>query len=455
MLVSKGSIDMNYAHRQPIHKTCSRLTAVFVGTLFCLTFMTSTRYANAETLHALLVIMDTNPLLGTAMQANEANITHLLRIIERESGMQIRKKHLRESRDEARIANIRDWINTIRLHEDDVLFLYFSGTGKALGTQPTEEYLALQDGLLYQSELRRDMQHPPCRLKLLVTDRCDNIVEIPEDLPPHAPVDTVKIDALFRKHQGFLHLTSATGSEFGWADAREGGLLTHALLHTIDADVHANTWKDLLKDIQETTDELFQAAYPNLSAYAKALIKEKGIKHQIPKAYSLPTHIESDTPRETETLWAFTNRDAPFSLQVGPNQKNYQRYDYIIFGIELKQDAYVVILNWAADGQFKCLLPNTEQEDNWMRAGQHLIPNRDSTFDIKLKRTGTEKFKILALRAREDSSAIAHLFPPKDEGVLGQRRTALERDILQILQNISTQDWDESSFAAQVLETER
>ncbi len=449
---------MNYAHRQPMRKTCSRLTAVFVGTLFCLTFMTSTRYANAETLHALLVIMDTSPLLGTTMQANEANITHLLRIIERESGMQVRKKRLRESRHEARIANIRDWLNTIQLHEDDVLFLYFSSTGKALGTQPTEEYLALQDGLLYQSDLRRDMQHTPtCRLKLLVTDRCDDIVEIPEDLHPHAPADTVKIDALFRKHQGFLHLTSATGNEFGWADAREGGLLTYALLHTIDADadVHPNTWKYLFKDIQKTTDELFQRAYPNLSVYTKERIKESGIKHQTPKAYALPTHIESDAPRGTETLWAFTNPDAPFSLRVGPNKKEYQRYEYITFGIELKQDAYVVILNWAADGQFKCLLPNTKQEDNWMPAGQHLIPNRDSTFDIKLKRAGTEKFKILALRVREDSSAIARLFPPNDEGVSGQRRTALEGDILRILQNMSTQDWGESSFAIQVHEAER
>ena len=445
---------MNYAHRLPIRKTCSRLTAVFVGTLFCLTFMTATMPANAETLHALLVIMDTHPRLGTAMQANEANITHLLRIIERESGMQIQKKRLRESRKEARIANIRDWLNTIRLHEEDVLFLYFSGPGKALGTQPTEEYLDLQDGRLYPADVRKDMQNTPnCRLKLLVTDRCDDIVEIPEDLPPHAPADTLKIDALFRKHQGFLHLTSTTGNEFGWADAREGGLLTHAFLHTIDADVHANTWKNLSKDIQQATDELFQAAYPNLSNDTKARLKERGIKHQTPKVYALPTPIESDAPRET--LWAFTNQDSPFSLKVGPDKKNYQRYEYIIFGIELKQDASVVILNWDADGQFKCLLPNTKQEDNWMPAGQHLIPNRDSDFDVKLNRPGTEKFKILALRAREDSTAIVRLFPPNDEGVVGQQRTTLERNILRILENISTQDWDESNFVIQVHDAER
>lgn len=446
---------MSYAHSQPfrIRKTCSKLTAVFVSTVFCLTFMTSTMPANAETLHALLVIMDTHPRLGTAMQANEANITHLLRIIERESGMQIQKKRLRESRKEARIANIRDWLNTIRLHADDVLFLYFSGPGKALGTQPAEEYLDLQDGRFYQSDLRKDMQNAAtCRLKLLVTDRCDDIVEIPEDQHPHAPADTVKIDALFRKHQGFLHLTSATGNEFGWADAREGGLLTHAFLHTIDADVHANTWKALFKDIQETTDELFQAAYPNLSVYTKALIKERGIKHQTPKAYSLPTPIDSDAPRET--LWDFTNQDAPFNLKVGRNKKNYQRYEYIIFGIELKQDAYVVILNWDAEGQFKCLLPNTKQEDNWMPTGQHLIPNRDSAFDVKLNRPGTEKFKILALRAREDSSAIVSLFPPNNKSVFGQQRTALERNILRILQNISTQDWGESNFTIQVHDPE-
>ena len=449
---------MNYTHRHPIRKTCARLTAVFVGIVFCLTFMTSTRYANAETLHALLVIMDTSPLIGTAMQANEAHITHLLRIIERESGMQVRKKRLRESRHEALIANIRDWLNTIQLHEDDVLFLYFSGPGKALATQPTKEYLTLQDGLLYQSDLRRDMQHTAaCRLKLLVTDRCDDIVEIPEDLKPHAPADTRKIDTLFRKHRGFLHLTSATSSEYGWADAREGGLLTYAFLHTIDADadVHPNTWKDLFEDIQKTTDELFQRAYPNLSVYTKERLKESGIKHQTPKAYALPTHSERDAPRETEILWAFTNPDSPFSLQVGPNKKNYQRYAYITIAIELKQDAYVVILNWTADGQFKCLLPNTEQADNWMPAGQHLIPNPDSTFDIKLRWTGTEKFKILALRARGDSSAIASRFPSDYEGVSGQRRTVLEGDILRILQNMSTQDWDEYSFDIQVHEAER
>ena len=442
---------MNYPHKHPIRKIGCRLASLLVGIVFCLTFMTSTRYANAETLHALLVIMDTNPLLGTAMQANEAHITHLLRIIERESGMQVRKKHLRESRHEARIANIRDWLTTIRLQEDDVLFLYFSGTGTARGTQPTEEYIVLQDGLLYQSDLQREMQHTPaCRLKLLVTDRCDNILELPEDLHPHPPADTAKIDALFRKHQGFLHLTSATSSEFGWADAREGGLLTYALLHTIDADVHPNTWKYLFEDIQKTTDELFQRAYPNLSFYTKHRLKESGIKHQTPKAYALPRHIEGDAPRETETLWTFTNPDALFSLRAGPDKKNYQRYDYIILGIELKQDAYVVILNWAADGQFKCLLPNTEQANNWMPAGQHLIPNRNSAFDIRLKWAGTEKFKILALRAREDSSAITNLFPPNDEGAAEQRRTAIERDILRILQNISTRDWGESSFAIQV-----
>jgi len=360
------------------------------------------------------------------------------------------------ARAKPRITDIREWLDTTRPQPDDVLFLYYSGPGKASGTHPDEEYIALQDGLLYASELRRDVQGAPaCRLKLLVTDRCEDIVDIREELHAHAPADTRKIDSLFRKHRGVLHLTSATGKEFGWADAREGGLLTLAFLHAIDSDVHASTWKDLFRDIKETTEALFQAASPNLSVYKKALMKEKGIARQTPNAYTLPTQTDSDTPRDAETLWTFTNPDSPFALQAGPGKKAYERYEYITLGIELEQDAYVVILNRAADGAFKCLFPNMHQVDNWLSAGQHLIPNQRSAFDIKISHLGTEKVKILALRAREDNDEIVRLFRSKDAGVFGRERRALEEDILRMLQKIDTHDWDEAHFDIRVHDVER
>ena len=207
--------------------------------------------ASSQKIHALLVIMDADPSLGAAMEVNQENVENLFTMIEHETDLRLEKRILLSSRNEARKNYVMTWLKEIKSNDNDVVFVYFSGFGGATPETEKEQdaFVYLQDGEFRQSDFAqkvRDVNN--ARLKILITDRCRGLLK---SMPIPNP-DETSIFSKFRLRlgiylwntQGFLHLSSATAGEYGWADEQTGGLFTKTLLHAIShpsaSDVDSN-----------------------------------------------------------------------------------------------------------------------------------------------------------------------------------------------------------------------
>lgn len=413
--------------------------------------------AHTRTLHALLVVIDTDPSLGTAMEANQTQVEQLLQTINDAGELRLELQTQLSSRNEATVAQIRAWLDAIRPGEDDVLFVYFSGSG---GGDKEGQFLSLQDGLCYQSDLAQWVQNAgECRLKLLITDACKAPVSLPVQASPRAR--WLDIADLFHTAAGFLHITSATGEEYGWADVQNGGFFTNALMHALAEGF--TSWTEVFDAARQETGDLFLHASATFSEEMKAPLKRKGIESQTPKAYALPDrHGEPpatpDEPPAETTLWALTNPETEFTLSMETGKTVYHIKDYLTVAGEVTDDAYLILLNWDDLGRLTVLFPfpDTASKGNRISAGSYQIPDLNPNFELQMAGpAGTERLKILALRRAADSNAIMDFFPPPAGSRLwkvleGQQRVAVEEEILARLHSMNPKDWAEAHRAVEL-----
>ncbi len=425
--------------------------------------------ANVQTVHALLVIMDADPSLGSAMKANQQKMESLLTTIADEGNMHLKQRHLLSSHNEASKTGILGWLAQVNPAEQDIILIYFSGFGgKTPETgQQLEPFVRLQDGNLFQSDFAQMIQDiGNCRLKLLITDRCKGFLRT-TPLPDYngSPMfdQHVKIKHLFFEHEGFLHLDSAGAGEYGWMDEQHGGVFTNVLLHVIQQPSGSEldrdrdgflAWEETFDLIRQTTENQFEAAYPLLSPSIKDRLHKQGIASQTPEAYALPKRLFGSPPGIESPLWALANSDASFSAFLNTDVPIYHVNDYLTLRILVTKGAHVIIINWDASGNLKQLFPNSYQEDNFVEAGTiHAFPDQQSDFDFALTgSTGVERFKVIAMRHAADSKAITNLIPTQDSGSLGlpnSERLEVEEKIMNYLRRVKVTDW---AVASQTIE---
>lgn len=443
---------------------------IWIVLLFAL--MATPINASSQTVHALLVVMDADPSLGKAMAANQENVENLLTAIEHEMDLRVKKQFLLSSHNEARKSYIMTWLEEINPRNDDVVFVYFSGFGGA--TPQTEKehdaFVYLQDGELRQSDFAQKIQDVSnARLKILITDRCRGLLEsTPIPNPDETSISNkqAKIRHLFMKHNGFLHLSSATAGEYGWADEQTGGLFTDTLLHAInhlsDSGLDRNgdnfiAWQEIFAVIQQTTADRFQRAYPTLSESLKELLREQGSASQTPISYVLPNPLAPPAPGIESNLWTLTNRKNNFTVFLNTDRPNYQLNDYLTLRVLVTDDAHIIILNWDSTGKLTLLFPNAYQQNNFIKAGViHAFPNPQSDFDFLLSGpSGVERFKVIALRGADDSKRIIDFFPTEDSNfpfVPNPKRLTLEEKILNYLRQIKPSDWAVTSQTIELRE---
>lgn len=428
-------------------------TAVCVGWLLLLfIFIATPMDAAAQTVHALLVVMDADADFGTAMEANQTQVEHLLATVEDAGELRVEMQTRLSSQNEATVAEIKTWLEETRPAQDDVLFVYFSGYGSTEG----EVSVFLQDGELRQTELAQHVRDAgTCRLKLLVIDACRDELRLSEHETPR--IDADDVTTLFRDTEGFVHLTSATPPEFGWVDEQAGGLFTYALMHAFTGGL--TSWADIFDAAKKGTADLFQRAYAALPAAQKAALRRKNIENQTPKAYAVPHQRGRQDKSPKTSLWHFTNPESRFTVSIETVKTGYQLKDLITFDVELTTDVDFILLNWDTMDDFNLLFPNGFQNDTWMGAGTHPFPNPRGNFELELTDIpGTEKFKALAFRNAKDSEAIVAFFPEEEEGfrtTRGKQGREVEEKILEYLQNMNPDDWAEAHLAVELREAKR
>ena len=423
--------------------------------------ITITIPAHAQTLHALLVIMDADPDVGSAMQVNAEGMRYFLREVEEKGkGLQVETKTLLSSQNQARKGEITAWLDTREIADEDILLVYFSGKGRFAA--PTE-FLYLQDGGISHTELSKKVRDAGTgKLTLLITDRCNALLELPSNPNVHTdplPGTTARLEDLFKKHEGFLHLTSATDREPGWANAKVGGLFTQALTMSILEPNHQGiaSWEAVLKDSRQLVKETFENA--DLPEPMQETLREHGIQRQTPKAYRLPTPSETPAPADTDELWAFENPHVNFTVDLKTDKQNYLIDELINLGIEVTDSVHVFIFNWKNAGKFDCLFPNRFEDANLLAPGKiWSIPPRGAKYEIFAEAPGTEQFKILALRNAADSNAIQRMLiaAQTEKDALDSKRQPkhaglqIEEQIVQYLRQMKPSDWAENRTTAEV-----
>ena len=461
---------MKHLQRSEGNSTLWTITHRLIWIVLLFALMATPINASSQTVHALLVIVDADPSLGTAMQVNQEKMENLLIAVAHEAGLRLEKRFLRSSRNEARKSYVIKWLEEIKPNSDDVIFVYFSGFGGATPQTEKEQdaFVYLQDGEFRQSDFAQKVQNvSPARLKVLITDRCRGFLKltpVPNRDETSMFTKQLKIKHLFMEHRGFLHISSATAGEYGWIDEQTGSLFTDTLLHAInhpsDSDLDRNgdrfiTWQEIFEIVQQTTDDRFQRAYPTLSESLKKLLQEQGSDSQTPTAYVLPNPLlASPAPIIESRLWTITNPERNFTVFLNTDSPDYRLNDYLALGVHVKDDAHIVILNWDSTGKLTLLFPNVYQQDNFVKAGtDHTFPDPESDFDFLLSGPpGVERFKVIALRRATDSKTITDFFPAEDSSVQSApnpKRLEIEDKILSYLHRIKPSDW---AVASQTIE---
>ena len=256
---------------------------------------------DAQTVHALLIIMDADSKIGPALKIDQEEIENLLTWVNRV--YPVKQTVYLSSNNATRRKAVLDWIQNVRPARDDVMFVYYGGHGAMVSRVYKETYLQLTDGALFRSKLANTMQQAnSCRLKLLITDACSSAPS--PVMPMSYAVEIVSkshIKALFGQHEGFLHVNAATEGEYAWCNNSRGSYFTLSLIDSISDKSDANgdgfvTWKEVFKLARKGTQEHYDQIYPNFSDRRKFELQIQGITSQTPKAYSLPERMESRRP---------------------------------------------------------------------------------------------------------------------------------------------------------------
>ena len=233
--------------------------------------------ADAQMVHALLVIMDDAPRTRKLNLVNMKNIGDLLRDVENQHNCQLALDTLRFSHDDnqtqATSENILNWLAVVDPAPDDVVFVYYSGNGGMDTAAARELYLTLQDGNFPRQQIVERIDGLACRLKMLITDTVNFDVIWDKGSTFLRNRNPEALGHLFLEHEGFLNITSASEdelsggassgtSEIADEEILQGGWFTYSLIielytpHTDRDEDGFLSWDEVFQAARDETIEL-------------------------------------------------------------------------------------------------------------------------------------------------------------------------------------------------------
>ena len=294
--------------------------------------------ADAQKVHALLVIMDDDIKIEESVDKNRVMMREMLELLPHKvCDIEIwRADRRRDDGNAIKPVHILDWVKQRNVGDQDTILVYYSGHGRT-EKYSGRHYLDLRQEVLGYSLIRSDLadalKAKDCQLKMLITDACGNFMEstLPESMFQHygsvVPSARRYVKDLFLAHKGFLNINGASPGEFGLGTKGGGGFFTTALAKesvTEAADRNGDTflsWKEVFAKCQTETQDLFQQALPGIRSNPTLFgqMEENSQTTQMPHAYApLPTRATrsgTTAPRLPTTAAKIVGNDgAPMAL---------------------------------------------------------------------------------------------------------------------------------------------
>ena len=264
--------------------------------------------AAAQTVHALLIIMDEDDTIGPSCAVDRHYIENLL-LSNVEDICKVETKTLLSSDGTATPGQVARWLDSVNSASDDVVFIYYSGHGGMDDWASQRTFLRTLEKRLWRDDLVEwiDTKTGGARLKMLITDCCSDTNEP----PPKSQIEKAAVTAdvqmfknLFLEHHGLLHITGATEGEESWGINPEyldrpwtfleggyGGAFTRGIINALESGPDLNedgfvSWEEVFIKTRENTMASFKAS--RFSDEQRRKLERRGITNQTPKAYSLP-----------------------------------------------------------------------------------------------------------------------------------------------------------------------
>ena len=336
------------------------LLVVFIS----VTLLGTARPANAQEVHALLIILGNDRNIRVAVGVNETQMVQTLRelshrcpvhlsVMKSENALvgKITRQTFVDgtggkpdiaSQDIIRSEQVAAWLAALKPKAEDTVLIYYSGHGE-IGTFDAHSLIFNTAGsgdALDRERLSKKLRQKRARLLMLITDTCSTLSQ---DLPPTA-FSTFVVDVraraqhdypsdLFLKHEGFLDITAASPSQLALGHDTIGGHFTSALLSqgfTAAADTNKDnfvSWSEAFAASVARTKRLFEDASADLAAFElQDELQKNGQTTQTPIAHSLPTRIDGGAvgaaagqpppPAHTAAILNFTSVPAGAEVSI-------------------------------------------------------------------------------------------------------------------------------------------
>ena len=284
--------------------------------------------AEAQDVHALLIILGNDSNIRESVEKNEEKITNMLKQLsyrcnvhltlmyskgEREGSIISQKMYVKGGSQESaketpadiiKSRQVVEWLENLKPKSEDTIFVYYNGHGEidSFNTHSLIFDPGVRSDTPDRDKLSEKLKQKPARLRMLITDTCsspsedlsdDTFAKFSVEVRPRA---RSYLQNLFLEHEGFLDITAAAPGQFAIGNSDLGGHFTSALLSqgfTAAAMTGKDdflSWQEAFEKTKTQTQELYGKAVfgPQME---RDLQKNKQ-NTQEPYAYSpLPTRI--------------------------------------------------------------------------------------------------------------------------------------------------------------------
>lgn len=281
--------------------SCER---IIISLFVVIIALISSAQANAQTTYALIILMDNDVNIAPSVEKDSDTIQTSLTALEKEQICDLEMTVMRASEGKIKSAEVFNWLKETYPNTDDTLMVYYSGHGFI--DEQNRHYLYFDEGdIVPRTTIIDEFRNIDCRLRILITDSCSNLVELPAPITATSRSLGEKSDKeyyknLFIQHRGILDVTAASEGEFAWGSSSKGGYFTASLVASFKGDgSQFRRWQDVIDDAKKGTQQLYYETKFSDSDIRK--LQAKKISGQNPRVYSMPEateNIQSPPPIE-------------------------------------------------------------------------------------------------------------------------------------------------------------